>query len=84
MEFAGLSLVAGRNFFMGPRTVSDGAFEQSTIFEFIRENRFEEVQVRNGFGIFQARPIITNAGGAVTTSATANRSGSELNSGVLS
>jgi hypothetical protein len=34
--------------------MSDGAFEQSTIFEIVGENRFEEVQIRNRFGIFQS------------------------------
>ena len=56
MEFAGLTFVTRRNLLMRPRAVSDGAFEQSTIFESISENRFEEVQVRNSFGIFQNAP----------------------------
>src|ERR1041385_4945186 len=31
----------------------DGAVEQSTIFEVIGEDRFQEIQIRNRFGIFQ-------------------------------
>lgn len=54
MKFASLSFVTRRNFFVRPRPVSDGAFEQSTIFEIVGENRFEEVQIRNRFGIFQS------------------------------
>ena len=53
MEFARLELVAGRDFFMRPRSVCDGTFEQRTICEFVSENRFEEVQIGNRFGIFQ-------------------------------
>lgn|ERR1700752_1031537 len=53
MKFASLTFITRRNFLVRPRTVSDGAFEQSTIFEIVGENRFEEVQVRNRFGIFQ-------------------------------
>ena len=53
MKLAGLSLVSGRDFLVRPRAVSDGAFEQSTFFEFVSEDRFEEVEVRNSFGIFQ-------------------------------
>ena len=34
--------------------MSDSAFEQRTIFEVVGENRFEEVKVRNRFGIFQS------------------------------
>ena len=46
--------VAGCNLLVGPRTMSDGSFEQSTIFELVSQNRFEEVQVRNRFGVFQS------------------------------
>ena len=53
MEFACLALIARRHFLVCPRTVRDGAFEQSTIFEVISEDRFEEIQIRNRFGIFQ-------------------------------
>ena len=53
MEFACLALVAGRNFLMRPGTMRDGAFQQSTIFEVISEDRFEEIQIRSRFGIFQ-------------------------------
>src|ERR1044072_9556471 len=31
----------------------DGAFQQSTIFEVISEDRFEEIKIRSRFGIFQ-------------------------------
>jgi hypothetical protein len=44
---AGVLLVTGRNLLMGPRTVRDGAFKQSAIIEFVIENCFEEVQVRD-------------------------------------
>ena len=54
MKFASLPLVTWRNLLMRPRTVSDGTFEQSTIFEFVIENRFEEVQIRDRFGILQS------------------------------
>ena len=54
MEFASLPLVTGRNFLVRPGTVCDSAFEQSTIFEVVRENRFEEVQIRSSFGILQS------------------------------
>src|SRR4026209_1548662 len=54
MKLASLAFVTRRNLLVCPRTVSDGAFEQSTIFEIVGENRFEEVQIRNRFGIFQS------------------------------
>jgi hypothetical protein len=54
MKPASLSLVTRRNLLVRPRTVSDSAFEQSTILELVGENRFEEVQIRNRFGIFQS------------------------------
>ena len=54
MKFAGLTFVTGRNLLVRPRTVSDGAFEQSTISEVVGKNRFEEVQIGNRFGIFQS------------------------------
>ena len=57
-----LLFVTGRDLLMRPGTVSDGAFEQSTIFEFVGQNRFEEVQIGNRFGIFQNLRIIANAG----------------------
>ena len=53
MEFACLELVTRRDFLVRPRAVSDSAFEQSTIFELVSENLFEEVEVGNRFGIFQ-------------------------------
>ncbi len=53
MQFARLELVAGRDFLVRPRAMCDGSFEQRTIFEFVSENRFEEVQIGNRFGIFQ-------------------------------
>ncbi len=53
VKFTCLPFVSGRYFLVRPRTVSDGPFEQSTIFEVVSKNRFEEVQVRNRFGIFQ-------------------------------
>jgi hypothetical protein len=43
VQFAGLAFVSRGNFLVGPRTMSDGPFEQSTIFEVVRENRFEEI-----------------------------------------
>ena len=53
MQFASLAFVTRRNFLVRPRTVRDGPFEQSTIFEAVGQNRFEEVQIGNLFGIFQ-------------------------------
>ena len=53
MQFARLEFVAGRYFLMRPRAVGDGSFEQRAIFESVSENRFEEVQNGNLFGIFQ-------------------------------
>ena len=53
MQFAGLELVARRYFLMRPRAMRDGSFEQRAIFESVSENRFEEVQIGNLFGIFQ-------------------------------
>ena len=53
MKFTCLLFVSWRYLLVGPRTVSDGPFEQSTIFEVVSKNRFEEVQIRNRFGIFQ-------------------------------
>jgi len=38
---------------MRPRAMGDGSFQQRTIFELVSENRFEEVQIGNRFGIFQ-------------------------------
>ena len=55
MKLARLLFVAGRNFLMRPRTVSDGAFEQSTIFELVSQNRFEEVQIGNRVRDFSKR-----------------------------
>ena len=49
----GLVGYARRNFLVRPGTVSDSAFEQRSIFEFVSENRFEKVEIRNRFGIFQ-------------------------------
>lgn len=54
VQLARLSFVTRRNFFMCPGTVSNCAFEQSTICEVIRKNRFEEVQIGSRFGIFQS------------------------------
>lgn len=54
MKFASLSFVTWRNFLVRPGTVSDSTFEQSTIVEVVGKNRFEEVQIRNRFGIFQS------------------------------
>src|SRR5689334_21744040 len=53
MEFACLALVSGRDLLVCPRTMRDGAFQQCTIFKVISEDRFEEIQIRNRFGIFQ-------------------------------
>ena len=53
MEFACLAFIARRDLLVRPRPMSDGAFEQSTIFEPVREDRFEEVEIGNRFGIFQ-------------------------------
>jgi len=53
MKFACLLLVARRNFLMGPRPVSDGPFEQSTIIELVSQNGLEEVQIGNRFGVLQ-------------------------------
>ena len=53
MEFASLAFVTRRNFLVRPRAVRDGPFEQSTIFEVVGQNRFEEVQIGSRFGIFQ-------------------------------
>ena len=38
---------------MRPRAVGNGSFEQRAIIEAVSENRFEEVQIGNLFGIFQ-------------------------------
>src|ERR1700750_2995292 len=38
---------------MRARAVGDGSSEQRAIFESVSENRFEEVQIGNLFGIFQ-------------------------------
>lgn len=54
MELAGLELVAGRNFLVRPGTMSNSTFEQSTIFEVVGKNRFEEVEVGNRFRILQS------------------------------
>ena len=53
VQFARFELLTGRDFLMRPRPVCDGPFEQRTIFESVSENRFEEVQIGNRFGIFQ-------------------------------
>lgn len=53
MEFTSLPFVARRNFLVRPGAMRDRSFEQTTIFEVVRENRFEEVEVRSRFGIFQ-------------------------------
>ena len=55
VQFASFELVAGRNFLMRPRAVRDGPFEQRAIVEFVSENRFEEIEIGNRFGIFQNR-----------------------------
>jgi hypothetical protein len=63
MKFASLALIAGRDLLVRPGTMRDRAFEQSTIFEVISEDRFEEIEIRNRFGIFQnARNYKQNAG----------------------
>ena len=63
MELAGFALVAGRDLLVCPGTMRDGAFQQSTIFEVIGEDRFEEIQIRSRFGIFQsAQNYMQNAG----------------------
>ena len=56
MQLASLPFITGRNFFVCPRTVSNGAFEQSTIFEIVRENLFEEIEIGIRFGTFQSAP----------------------------
>src|ERR1041384_7227694 len=53
MEFACLAFITGRDLLVCPGTMRDGAFQQSTIFEVISEDRFEEIEIRNRFGIFQ-------------------------------
>src|SRR6185437_10651639 len=53
VEFACLALIAGRHLLVCPGAMRDGAFQQSTIFEVIGEDRFEEIQIRSRFGIFQ-------------------------------
>src|SRR6185503_1428834 len=53
VQFARLEFIAWRYFLMRPRAVGDGSFEQRAIFESVSENRFEEVQIGNLFGIFQ-------------------------------
>jgi hypothetical protein len=53
MKFPRLPFVSWRNFLVSPGTVCDGPFEQSTIFEVVRENRFEKVQIRSRFEVFQ-------------------------------
>ena len=54
MKFARLHFVARRDFLVRPGTVSDGSFEQSAIFELVGEDRFEEIEIRNRFGMFQS------------------------------
>ena len=44
----------GWNLLVGPRTMSDCSFEQSPIFKLVIQNRFEEIEVRNRFGVFQS------------------------------
>jgi len=53
MKFACLLLVARRNFLVRPRTMSDGAFEQSKIIKLVSQDGLEEVQVGNRFGVLQ-------------------------------
>lgn len=62
MKLASLPFVTWRNFLVRPRTVRDGSFEQSTIFEVVGKNRFEEVQIRYRFGIFQSTVDYNKAG----------------------
>ena len=54
MQLARLVIVAGWNLLVGPRTMSDCSFEQSPIFKLVIQNRFEEIEVRNRFGVFQS------------------------------
>src|SRR5258705_7010015 len=63
VKLASLLLGTRRNLFVGPGTVSEGAFEQRAIIEVVSQNGFQEVKVSNRvFGILQNSPIITNAG----------------------
>ena len=54
MQFARFELVARCDALVGPRTMSDRTFEQRSIFEAVIQNRFEEVEVRDRFGVFQS------------------------------
>ena len=46
-------LVSRRYLLVRPGAVSDRSFEQSTICEVISQNRFEEIEIGNRFGILQ-------------------------------
>ena len=54
MQLARLVIVAGCNLLVGPRTMCDCSFEQSPIFKLVIQNRFEQIEVRNRFGVFQS------------------------------
>ena len=54
VQFARLELVTGSDPLVGPRTMGDRPFEQRSIFEVVIQNRFEEVEVRDRFGVFQS------------------------------
>ena len=54
VQFARFELVARCDPFVGPGPMCDRAFEQGSIFEAVIQNRFEEVEVRDRFGVFQS------------------------------
>src|SRR5689334_1819743 len=68
VKLACFPLVAGRHFFVCPGTMGDGAFQQSTIFEVISEDRFEEIEIRSRFGIFQNAPNYKQNAGSLSKS----------------
>ena len=79
VQFASLQFITRRDFLVCPRAMSDGSFEQRTIFEIVGEDRFKEVEVRIRFGILQSGPNYNNAG---SLSKLRRASGGETDNGI--
>jgi hypothetical protein len=67
MELTSLVFCSGSNLFVCPGAMRDGTFQQSAIFELVRENGFQEVEIRKCNPLFlQGRSNCNKAGSVVT------------------
>ena len=65
MELAGQVLGSGSNLFVCPGAMRDSTFQQSAIFELVRENGFQEVEIRKCNPLFLQGKSTCNKAGSI-------------------